>query len=359
MNLFAVIMAGGHGERFWPMGRLDKPKQLLRLVSDSTMIEETVQRLFPLIPPENIIVITNQHYVQQIQEVLVIPSGNVIGEPEAKDTAPCVALAVALIKRRAKGESATMVLLPADHVIKPAKALQQTIMDCVEVAQSGSLVTIGIKPTEPATGYGYIQCGNELKTECSTKFNQVLSFREKPDIETAKGFLASSNFYWNSGMFIWQVDSIVAEFQKQTKEFCKMIKNIESASDSELDLVIKDEFSRCQRISIDYAIMENATNVSVAESSFTWSDIGSWAALREQFPADTKGNVCQGLTALTHDTSNCIVVGESDHLIGVIGMENTAVVHSGNAMLVCPITELQRVKELVATLKERGLDDYY
>ena len=358
MNLYAVIMAGGRGERFWPMGRRDVPKQLLKLAGTSTMIESTVLRLFPLIPPERVIVITNLQYVAQIQEVLPIPPENVIGEPEGRDTAPCVALAAALIRRKDPSADATMVLLPADHVIKPAKALQQVLKDCAELAQQGGLVTIGIKPTEPATGYGYIHCGEAVDVPLKTNFNRVLGFREKPDEVTANRFLATGNFRWNSGMFIWRVNTIVQEFQRQNLGMFKLYQTLVEAQDAEFNQVLAAEFKKCDKISIDYAVMENAANISVAESTFFWDDIGSWTSLRRQFPTDAGGNVCRGLTAVT-DSTNCIVVSDDEQLLGVIGMHDTVVVHSGNAVLVCPVAEVQRVRELVHVLEERKLNGYY
>ncbi|MDD4818224.1 MAG: mannose-1-phosphate guanylyltransferase [Victivallaceae bacterium] len=358
MNLYAVIMAGGRGERFWPLGRKNMPKQLLKLTGTSTMIEETVLRLFPLVRPDRVIVITNKSYVDQVRDVLPIPPENVIGEPEGRNTAPCVALAAGLIRRRENGSDATMLVLPADHAIKPAKALQRVFADAVTVAQSGALVTVGIVPSEPSTGYGYIHCGSAIDTGLDTRFFRALGFREKPDLITAKRFIATGNFKWNSGMFIWRVDAIEREFRRQLPGMAEMSDRIAAAPDAELDAVIRSEFKKCEKISIDYAVMENAEQIAVAESNFDWDDLGSWSSLRRQFPPDAAGNICRGLTAVK-DCANCIVIADKDQLIGAIGLKDTVIVHAGNATMVCPISEVQQVRDLVHLLEERGLDDYF
>lgn len=345
-KLYAVIMAGGRGERFWPMGRKDAPKQLLKLTGESTMLEEAVLRLFPLVPPENILVITNQQYVDRVRALLPLPAENIVGEPVGRDTAPCVALAAALIRRRDPSPDATMAVLPADHVIAPAKALQDTLAAAADRARRGALVTIGITPTEAATGYGYIHCGDAV----GDGFFQVKAFREKPDAATAAAFVRSGDFQWNSGIFIWTVATITAEFERHCPALKTFIARLTAAADVEAFLA--REFSACPKISIDYAVMEKAQNVLVAAAPFAWNDIGSWSALRGQFPPDGRGNVVRGRCELL-DCENCVVISDDSHLVGVIGMTGVAVVKSGNATLVCPLEKAQQVRELIRRIESK------
>ena len=224
-HLFAVIMAGGRGERFWPAGRQEHPKQLLPLLGETTMIEETVQRLFPMLAPEQILVITNLAYVDQVRDLLPVPAENVIGEPEGRDTAPCVALATALVARR--DPEATVIVLPADHVIRPAKIFQDTLLAAVRIAQTGTLVTFGITPTRPATGYGYIYAGEPV----ADGFRKILAFKEKPDVETAEGFSRDGNFKWNNGMFIWRVDTIAEAFRRYAPSLSAKLEDWQNGGD--------------------------------------------------------------------------------------------------------------------------------
>ncbi len=332
-HLFAVIMAGGHGERFWPVGRRNCPKQFLRLVSEKSLIEETVQRLFPLIPPERILVITNKDFVGQTRELLPIPAENIIGEPEGRNTAPCIALATALLKKTAP--ESTMILLPADHVISPVKKFQTALLDAAEEAQSGALITLGIIPHNPSTGYGYIQAG-----EFDGDFATVQKFREKPDRCTAEQFLRDGNYFWNSGIFVWRTDAIEREFQQHAPALAEKISGWVSGIDFHSD------FAACEKISIDYAIMEKAEKVKVRKVDFLWNDIGSWSNLHSLFPRDENGNVIKG-NVVSLDSYDNVIMGDSNITLGVIGMRNIALIQSGDAILVCPLAEEQRVKELI------------
>ena len=340
-KLYAVIMAGGRGERFWPAGRRNRPKQLLPLSGEKTMIEDTVQRLFPLIVPERLLVITNRNYVGQIRSLLPIPEENVIGEPEGRDTAPCVALATALIRRR--DAEATMILLPADHVIRPAKLFQETLLAAAEQAQSGDLVTLGITPTYPATGYGYLHIGETIAPGMS----KVRSFKEKPDPATAERFFCDGNYRWNSGMFIWRCDAISAAFARFAPALSERLEAWSGGAD------YNDDFASCEKISIDYAVMEHADNVVAGDVNFYWNDLGCWSALKSVLPLDESGNAISGNVAVI-DSGDNVVIGDDDTLIGVIGMHETAVVKSGNGVLVCPLSEEQKVKELVRIIQSRS-----
>jgi len=340
-KLYAVIMAGGKGERFWPAGRSNRPKQLLPLLGEKTMIEDTAQRLFPLIAPERLLVITNVDYVERIRELLPIPAKNVIGEPMGRDTAPCVALAAALVRR--KDPDATMILLPADHVIRPAKLFQETLRLAAFQAQDGALLTLGVTPTYPATGYGYLHLG-EL---AAPGFHSVLEFKEKPDAATAEEFFRDGNYRWNSGMFIWRCDAISAAFAKYAPALSKKLEAWSAGADFNAD------FAECEKISIDYAVMEKADNVLVGDVSFYWNDLGSWSSLRSVLPLDADGNAVQGKVSAL-DSSNNVLLNDTDDLLGVIGMHNVAVVKFGNGVLVCPLSDEQKVKKLVQNIKQQA-----
>ena len=340
-HLYAVIMAGGRGERFWPVGRWNRPKQFLPLISKKSLIEETVQRLFPLLPPERILVITNRDFVEQTRDLLPIPAENVIGEPIGRNTAPCVALATALLKQ--KDPESTMILLPADHAISPAKKFQSTILEAVKVAQSGSLVTLGVIPYMPSIGYGYIHAG-----DFEENFAEVLEFKEKPDRKTAEEFLRDGNYFWNSGIFIWRTDVIEKEFQKHCPDLAEKISVWENGAD------FNEDFADCKSISIDYAIMEKASNVKVGKADFRWNDIGTWSSLRSITPLDEDGNVKKG-NIISLDSHDNVIIGDSNMTLGLIGMHDIAFIQSGDAVLVCPLSEEQRVKELISQQKRELL----
>jgi len=340
-DLFAVIMAGGRGERFWPLGRNNRPKQMLPLLSDKTMIEETLQRLFPLFAPDNILVVTNMALVAEMRDMLPIPPENIIGEPDRRDTAPCVALATALVRRRSP--EATIVTLPAAHLIRATGKFHRLLVAAAEAAQSGGLVTLGVTPTYPATGYGYIHADEES----GGVFRRVVEFREKPDLRTAEFFCRNGNYLWNSGIFIWRADAISAALRRYAPELGRKCDAWAAGGDYLAD------FSECRRISVDYAVLEKADNVLVGEITFYWNDVGSWSALRAVLPMDEAGNAVHGPTAALDSGNN--VIWSDGPLIGVIGIRDTAIIKSGNGILVCPLSEEQRVKEL---LKKFPDEDY-
>ena len=344
-KLYAVVMAGGRGERFWPAGRSSRPKQLLPLASRKTMLEDTVQRLFPLIAPERLFVITNVRLVDEVRKILPIPPENVVGEPVGRDTAPCVALAAALVLRR--DPEATMIMRPADHVIRPAKAFQERLQAAAQAAESGALVTLGIVPAYPATGYGYIHAGKTT----ADGFARVLEFKEKPDRNTAEKFVADGNYFWNSGMFVWKASSIVSEIDRQLPELGKKLHNWASGSDHNLD------FAECPKISIDYGVMEKAEKVQVGKIDFYWNDLGSWSSIKDVLTGDEAGNAVRGKAVLLDAFGN-VVYGDDDTLIGVIGLRDTAVVKSGNGILVCPLADEQKVKLLVEKIRKENLEKY-
>lgn len=350
-NIFAVIMAGGKGERFWPQSRVSRPKQLLRLIGDLTLIEQTVARLAPLVPTSNIIVVTNTDYVAPMRELLTqLPPDNIIGEPMGRDTAPCVALAAAVVASKTDNPDAVMLVLPADHVINDNVSMNTVLGDCAKLAASGKIVTIGVNPTSPSTGYGYIKCGDALDVDSGTRFYEGAGFREKPDAETADAFLEAGCYKWNSGMFIWSVSTILDAFAKHAPNLAEGAAAIKKSIERNTfwdDL--KALYNSFEKISIDYAVMEKVDNVVVAECAFDWDDVGSWTALRNQLVADDAGNVVKA-NHVGIDTTNSIIVGDSSHLIATIDVDDLIIVHTEDATLVCRSDSAQRVKEIVHKL---------
>ncbi len=354
-NIFAIVMAGGKGERFWPQSRVSHPKQLLRLIGNLTLIEQTVDRLLPLIPPENVIVITNQDYVAPMRQLLSnIPKNNIIGEPMGRDTAPCVALGTALVRAKAQGNDAVMLLLPADHVIHKTDAMLKVLEDSAKVArEKDKIVTIGVNPSFASTGYGYIHCGEQIDCGTDTVFYQSKGFTEKPDAVRAEKFLDEGCYKWNSGMFVWSEATIYKAFKKHTPHFAESINILEKAVDkANFDEILEVEYSKFEKISIDYAIMEKVDNVVVAECTFDWDDVGSWTALRNQIRPDENNNVIRGLHECL-DTSDCIIVGDSNHLIATVDVKDLIIVNTEDATLVCNVKSAQRIKELVHMLSEK------
>ncbi|MBO5923754.1 MAG: mannose-1-phosphate guanylyltransferase, partial [Lentisphaeria bacterium] len=268
-KIFAVIMAGGKGERLWPLSSEERPKPLISLNGQQTLLEDTVQRLFPLLNAENVFVITDEKSAVQAREILMLPPENIIAEPCRRNTAPCIALAAALIRR--KCEDATMIVLPADHRITPVKRFQEDLLDCIEQSQTGSLTILGVTPDKPATGYGYINAGEKI----APGIYKVNAFKEKPDFETAQHYMMDGNYWWNCGIFVWQVSTIAEAFLKHNPALYEKFILWVNGGDYTHD------FESCEKISIDYAIMEKAGNVVVKQASFQWNDLGTLGALYE------------------------------------------------------------------------------
>ncbi|HYW34738.1 MAG TPA: mannose-1-phosphate guanylyltransferase [Balneolaceae bacterium] len=350
--LHAVIMAGGAGTRFWPESTKKTPKQFLSLFGDGTMLQTTVRRIEALVPADRVWIITNERYVDLVREQLPDISGeNIIGEPLAKDTAPCVAAAAALIQRR--DADATMAVLPADHLISDNTTFLSILQAAAEKArQSEGLVTIGIKPTRPETGYGYIEFDKDSEeTIAGHTVRKVVQFREKPDITTARQFIYAGRFLWNSGMFVWQVDAILKEFEKHLPKVAEAVAGLRAAGNDGQQDALKTYYQACPSISIDYGIMEQAEKVFVLPGSFGWSDVGSWKALYELSNKDERGNVLQNSNTVTENVSNSLVHGTSNKMIALVGVENLAVVETKDAILVCNLDQAQGVKQVVKKLE--------
>lgn len=335
--LYGVILAGGFGERFWPKSKPDTPKQLLSITSQKTLLEETLDRIAPLIPKERILIVTNKDIGTKILcAVSILTTDNIIVEPCRKNTAPAIALASLYLKN--KDEDAVMVVLPSDHFIPDKEKFLKTLSTAYELAKEREhLITFGIKPTRPETEYGYIEVGKKVGNSY-----EVNAFREKPDIETAKKFLSKGGYLWNSGMFIWHVETILDAFSKFMPELYSGLMKINN------ELSLEEFFQDVQNISIDFGIMEKAKNILMIEGDFTWDDVGSWKALERIYPKNENGNVVVG-EHIGINTQNCIIVGEKK-LIATIGISDLIVVDTQEATFVCPKERAEEVKKIVEKL---------
>ena len=350
---FVVIMAGGRGERFWPASRLRKPKHLLSIVGDKPMLTQTVDRLQGLVPVENIIVITNRQQMEGVREVCPnLPDQNIVMEPVGRDTAAAVGLAMLVVKQRST--DAALAMLPADALINDAQGFRDTLAAAFEAAEtSPSLLTIGIKPTEPATGYGYVRRGDEALQAAGLSVYEVAEFKEKPDLETAISYLESGDYYWNAGMFVWRVSTIADALDEFTPVLKQGLDEIEKGLEAgrDLDSLLEELYPSLEKISVDFAIMEKAMNVKTVESTFDWDDVGSWTAIERHFPKDSDDNTINGLAAFGGASGN-IVVGPKDKLIAVLGVDDLIVVQTDDATLICKKDHAQQIKTLVRDLSD-------
>jgi mannose-1-phosphate guanylyltransferase len=356
VELYAVIMAGGVGTRLWPRSRQSTPKQLLDIVTENTMLQETFLRIEPLIPPDKVFVITNGTYAPIVREQIPqLPRENVIVEPAGRNTAPCIGLA-ALYLRQLDPEG-VMVVLPSDHLICKAPHFRDTLKVVAEVAQGGHLVTMGIQPDSPHTGYGYIQRGDFLRQMGQHGVYKVARFTEKPDEATAQRFLDSGQYYWNSGMFGWKVSAILEAIEVHLPTLHARLMAIEAALGSQGEREVMEEvWQGVESISVDYGIMERADNVAVIPMDVGWSDVGSWATVAELMPKDAEDNVVIG-EHIGIDTTGSLLYS-SGRLIATIGLRDIIVVDTGDAVLVCPKSRAQEVKELVGELRGKQKDEY-
>ena len=354
-NIYAVIMAGGRGERFWPECRAARPKQLMNLFGNAPLIEQTVLRLQGLVPEKNILIVTNEAYAGRIRALLPqIPAEHVIGEPCARDTAPCVALAAGIVKALAHSEDARMILLPADHFIVNQQAMIADLGACADaVAGRHAIATIGITPSEPSPNYGYIACGAAV-AGLERKFFEVVRFTEKPSVETAEQMLAQGNYKWNSGMFIFSVKTILDEMRVQTPELYAFAENVAEVWDKEkFSPACRETFANLPKISFDYAIMEHASGILVLEAAFDWDDIGNWASLRNHFEADSDHNVIQASAELLN-CRDCIVFSrDADRLIAGIDLCETAIIQTPDVTLVAPVSSMGKIKLLLKELASK------
>lgn len=359
--MYIVLMAGGSGTRFWPFSRRDMPKQLLKIAGDSTMIQETYNRVKGLTDPSKILVITAENLSEIIQRQLPdILAANIITEPVGRNTAPCIALAAAIIKSRTCDPNETMVVLPADHLVNPINAFQAAIKAAETYAiETSMLVTLGIRPLYPETGYGYIQSNTHYQSRDGIKIFDVKTFAEKPNEETARRFIESGDFYWNSGIFIWKVERILAEFEKQMPDLYDHVPFlIENAGTDYMPQAIEKVYSSIKSKSIDYGIMEKATGVAVAECLFAWNDVGSWEAVFKLSEKDKNDNVMLEGVPFFVDSKDNLFFSESKKLIAAVDIENIVCVETKDAILLCKKDKSQHVKNIVERLKIKDMDKF-
>lgn len=353
--LHAIIMAGGSGTRFWPRSRRNRPKQLLRLAGESTMLQQTVQRIEHLVPPERVLVITGAEQAAATREQLpALPARNIVAEPAPRDTAPCVALAAGLAV--ARDSLATMIVMPADHLIEPVEAFRESVLAAAEVVEEdpSTLLTFGITPNRPETGYGYIERGEPLGVRRGIPLYQVAQFREKPDRATAERFLAAGSFMWNSGIFVWRASAILEAIRAHCPSLGESLGPILSAlgTAAEPDVLAR-HFPTLERVPIDRAVLERSPNVRVLEVPYIWNDVGDWRAVAELLERDAQGNAVQG-HVVARDTRDSIVISDDDGVVATLGVEDLVVVHSGRATLVARKGRLDDLKALVESLAEAG-----
>ena len=366
--LYTVIMAGGIGSRFWPASRQARPKQFLNVFGQATLIQNTVARMQGLVPPERTYVVTHARYTEQTQAQLpALPPENILAEPISRNTAPCIAYAAVTLL--ARDPDATMIVLPADHVVQNVARFHEVLRVAVEKAQTpGALVTIGITPTHPETGYGYIQYeppGTDDGEHEAPRAYSVRTFAEKPDVATAERFLDSGDFLWNSGMFIWRADTILEKLRHHLPRAYEAFaplqalprRNGTAEERAAEDAAVRAAYERSPRISIDYGVMERADAVYVVPGTFGWSDVGDWRAVYDLSEKDEHGNVLHE-RALVHDASRCYVEAEDGRLVVLIGVHDLVVVETEDALLVCHRESTQRVKNVVEYLHAHQLEDY-
>jgi mannose-1-phosphate guanylyltransferase len=355
-NTYAVIMAGGSGTRFWPLSRNVRPKQLVRIVGDTTMIQATVARLQPLIPAERILVVTTVALAEETRDQLpMIRPDHVIAEPVGRDTAACVCLAAVLVERIKPG--ATMVLLPSDHVIATADQFQRALAAGIAVANEGHLVTYGISPRHAATGYGYIQVAERLPDVEGITVHKALRFVEKPDEATAKGYLVAGDYRWNSGIFTWRAATVLDQLEAHCPALTKALTPLARWwGKPEFVQKLNLAYQPLQRISIDYALMEKAKDICVVGADFTWDDVGSWDSLYDRLKADERGVVVRG-EVVNLDCADSLLINETGQLLAGVGLKGVSVIVTNDAILVVPKGRSQDVKRVVEELKKRNRAD--
>lgn len=355
--MYAMIIAGGVGSRMWPMSRLAVPKQFLNLTGQETMIQATVHRVADLIPPERIFVITGQQYVALAREQLPdVPPGNIIGEISGKNTAPAIGLGALHIAQA--DPDAVMVVLPADHLIPDETAFHQALVAAEAVAQTGKLVTLGILPTGPETGYGYIHRGAPLGLFNGQPVYQVERFLEKPDLITAQRFYESGRYYWNSGMFIWRVSTLFEALALHMPALTQQLQSLGKALfNGGSPVEIQSLWAQVASQSIDFGLMEKATNAAVVPLDAGWNDVGSWAALYDELAQSPAQNVVVNARHLAVNSSGVLIEGNGK-LIATIGVENLVIIQTEDALLVCHRDKTQDVKKIVEQLKSDGAQSY-
>lgn len=360
--LHAMIMAGGGGTRFWPRSRDARPKQFLSFAGDRTLLQETVDRVAPMVPPERTWVLTGEAYRQATAEQLPeLPADHVVGEPSRRDTAPCVGLGAALIAR--DDPDATILVMPADHVIEPAEEFRRAAHAAEQFAveHPDKLLTFGIRPTYPSTGYGYIQYGEPVGTRQGVQLSRVREFVEKPDEATAERYVSGGGYFWNAGIFVWKPRAVLGELKANKPDLHATVMRIADAWGSAgWDEVFRREYATAEKVSIDYAVMQEAGKagkVLVLHAPYQWDDVGSWLALERRNPQDADRNTVQGLH-VGIDTAGCVVAADAGRLVGTVGVSDLIIIQAGDATLVTTRDREADVKKLVDAIKAKGLGRY-
>ncbi len=352
LNLVVVIMAGGAGTRFWPLSTEERPKQFLDLFGDRTLLQKSFDRVSNLVPLERILVLTNAAFVSIVKGQLPqIPVENIIGEPIRRDTAAAVGLAAVLCRRRFGNP--VMAILTADHLIEPVSVFQKTLLSAVSrAADSNVLYTFGIEPTHPATGYGYLERGLQIDDEDGIKYFQLLRFKEKPDLETARQYVESGRFYWNSGMFVWTADAILKEIETHLPDHAKAFSRLTTLDGTpEWDHALQVAFESLQAISIDFGVMEKAQNVCCVASKFSWSDVGEWMALKRCLSKDETGNYCRGNVMMLDATDNLVFCEDPKETMVLIGIKDLVIVRAGSRTLITHKDRTEDLKKLVQAME--------
>lgn len=357
--IYGVIMAGGRGERFWPLSRAERPKQFLKLTSDNTMLEETIGRVGPLIPRDNIRIVTGQSMSRLILDSDVhIEESHILAEPVGRNT--CLAIGLAAVHLVREDEKAIMVVLSADHLIRPPEKLLRILSDGATLATNEDfLITIGIVPTRPETAYGYIKQGDLYKLQGESSVYRVSMFAEKPKAQVAQEYYYSRQYLWNSGMFIWSASSILQAIRKCQPELGGMLDEYAATIGTDKELPTrKNLYEKAVSISIDYAVLEHAENVLTIKGDIIWDDVGSWNSLQRYKEQDQDNNVLVGNT-VTLETYETTVYNDAEGLVACLGISDVVVVQSGDIVFVAHKTKVDRVKELLAKLREDKKTEKY
>ena len=346
-NNHLVIMAGGVGSRFWPMSTTEKPKQFIDVLGvGKTLIQLTVERFGDLVAQENIWVVTNQKYAPIVEEQLPnIPKANILCEPCRRNTAPCIAYVSWRIK--SNDSKANIVVTPSDHIVMDTTEFQRVIKDCMRfTSETDAIVTLGMKPNRPETGYGYIQADLSTSSLRNKEIYRVDSFREKPDLKTAMEYIKKNYYFWNAGIFIWNVNTIVNAFRIYQPTMAKIFESMLPVYGTEKEQAIIDErFPECENISVDYAIMEKAEEIFVCPADFGWSDLGTWGSLHGQSKKDLYGNATIGQNISLIESHNCIVHTTQEKKVVIQGLDGYIIAEKDDTLLICKLSEEQRIKQ--------------
>ena len=347
INNHLVIMAGGVGSRFWPMSTQERPKQFIDVLGvGKSLLQLTVERFGDICSPENIWVVTNKSYVDIVRQQLPdMPAGNVLCEPCRRNTAPCIAYVSWRIK--SKDPKANIVVTPSDHIVTDVQEFRRVIKECLKfTCDTDAIVTLGMKPNRPETGYGYIQANLSSSSLRNKEIFRVDSFREKPDLETAKKYISKNNYFWNAGIFIWNVSTIVNAFRVYQPTIAKIFESMLPIYGTEKEQdEIDRRFPECENISVDYAIMEKDEEIFVCPADFGWSDLGTWGSLQLQSKRDLAGNACIGNDINLFETHNCMIHTTQEKKVVIQGLDGYIVAENNDTLLICKLSEEQRIKQ--------------